>query len=118
MGVGVKIRRLREREKITQVELSAILGISQTKLCNIESSMDKAIDFNLIEKICNYFKVDFTYFLEEKHKAEEAKSDSSPATHNREDIISQIRLLIDDIKAKEDRISQLEHKINSLEKPK
>ena len=91
MSVGVKIRRLREREKITQVELSAILGISQTKLCNIESSMDKAIDFNLIEKVCKYFKVDFAYFLEEKqkdHKAGEVKSNSGPATSNREDIIS------------------------------
>lgn len=120
MGVGIKIRRLREKERISQVELSAILGISQTKLCNIESSVDKAIDFNLIEKICTYFKVDFTYFLEEKQNSERIgkESKSNLQTGNPEDIITQIRLLIEEIKNKDDKISQLEKKINNLEKPK
>lgn len=118
MNAGVKIRRLRERARISQVELSAILGISQTKLCNIESS-DKAIDFNLMDKICTYFKVNFDYFLDEKQNDKNPKDTLSlnQDKTNPENIITQIRLLIDEIKTKDDKISQLEKKINNLEKP-
>ena len=73
MEIGIKIKRLRERAKISQMELSTVLGISQTKLCNIESNEDKSIDFILMNKVCHYFKVGFNYFLEEISEFEDQK---------------------------------------------
>ena len=67
MEIGIKIKRLREHKRVSQMELSAILGISQTKLCNIESNEDKSIDFILMNKVCHYFDVGFNYFLGEQY---------------------------------------------------
>jgi len=39
------------------------LDISQGKLCKIESGTVEKINFILIDKICDFFKVDFQYFL-------------------------------------------------------
>ena len=38
MEIGIKIRKLREAKKMSQMELAYILGISQSKLCTIESN--------------------------------------------------------------------------------
>ncbi len=65
MGVGIKIRRLREERKMSQDELADLLGIAQTTISNIES--DKTTpDFLLMDKVCRIFDKDFDYFLEEK----------------------------------------------------
>ncbi|SMC49266.1 helix-turn-helix domain-containing protein [Moheibacter sediminis] len=36
MGVGIKIRRLREERKMSQDELADLLGIAQTSISNIQ----------------------------------------------------------------------------------
>ena len=107
MDIGIKIKRLRENQKISQTELSAILGISQTKLCHIESSEDKSIDFVLMTKICRYFKLEFDYFLEEKKEIDWQ-------THFPESIIAQINSLIVDNKFKEKQIKELLAQIEEL----
>jgi transcriptional regulator with XRE-family HTH domain len=66
MNIGVRIKRLREVNSWSQPELAHRLGISQTTLCNIESSKFKKIDFLLMVKVCQEFEVSFDYFLEEK----------------------------------------------------
>lgn len=119
MEIGIKIKRLREAQKISQMELSAILGISQTKLCHIESSQDK-IDFILINKICHYFEVNFNYFLEEKNQ-EFNKGYKLPITcvdtqnNFPESLIAQINFLVADNKSKEKQIEELRGKIAELE---
>lgn len=65
MGVGIKIRRLREERKMSQDELADLLGIAQTTISNIESNKTTP-DFLLMDKVCRIFDKDFDYFLEEK----------------------------------------------------
>ena len=62
MSIGVKIRKLREDKKMSQNELALQLGISQTTLHNIESDNSRKIDFLLMEKVCNIFDKDISYF--------------------------------------------------------
>lgn len=66
MGIGIKIKRLREVNNLTQPELACRLGIAQTTLCNIESGSTKKIDFLLMDNICKEFKINFDYFIEKK----------------------------------------------------
>ncbi|MGB6083004.1 helix-turn-helix domain-containing protein [Moheibacter sp.] len=68
MGVGIKIKRLREERKISQPELADLLGISQSTLSNIESESSQKIDFHLMEKVCKVFDKDFSYFVDETIK--------------------------------------------------
>ena len=62
--IGTKIRKLRIAHNLSQPELSKMLNISQSTLCNIESGDRKKIDFSLIQKICVIFKIDLNYFTE------------------------------------------------------
>jgi len=63
MKIGTKIKILRESNKLSQNELAERLDISQGQLCKIESGTVEKIDFLLMDKICNFFDVDFQYFL-------------------------------------------------------
>ncbi|WP_284650838.1 helix-turn-helix domain-containing protein [Flavobacterium terrisoli] len=125
MEIGIKIKRLRESKKISQMELSTILGISQTKLCHIESSEDKSIDFILMNKVCHYFDVGFNYFLEEKPESNYLKINQREPiicidfeNNFPESIIAQINFLITDNKQKERQINDLLSKIAELENKK
>ena len=51
MDIGIKLRKLRESQKLSQPELADRLAIGQTTLCNIESGITKKIDFALMDKI-------------------------------------------------------------------
>lgn len=67
MGVGFKIKKLRESVDLSQPELADILEISQSKLSNIENGRNqKEIDVKLMDKICRYFNKDFAYFLDDE----------------------------------------------------
>jgi len=120
MEIGIKIKRLREHKKVSQMELSTILGISQTKLCNIESNDDKSIDFILMNKVCHYFDVGFNYFLEEETVSPK-DNQRHPITcidlqnNFPESIIAQINYLIVDNKFKDKQIKELLAKIAELE---
>lgn len=125
MEIGIKIKRLRARDKISQMELSSVLGISQTKLCHIESNVDKSVDFILMHKICRFFEVGFDYFLEEKNSSDfqnKNQNDVISVTNGYhsfpESIIGQINSLILDNNFKEKQIQELLAKITELQNNK
>lgn len=106
--IGLKIRELRMAYNLSQPELAHRIGVSQTTLCNIESGGTKKIDFLLIDKICTEFQVDFYYFIKDRKANsfminEEQKINSSSANianNNSENIIKQLKMLIDNIEQK------------------
>ena len=63
MNIGTKIKILRESNRLSQNELVERLEISQGQLCKIESGTIEKIDFLLMNKVCDFFGVDFQYFL-------------------------------------------------------
>jgi transcriptional regulator with XRE-family HTH domain len=64
ISIGTKIRKLREQNNLSQQELAFIIEITQSNLCKIESGHTDKIDFLLMHKICEHFKVDASYFIE------------------------------------------------------
>ncbi len=125
MEIGIKIKRLREQKRLSQMELSTVLGISQTKLCHIESNVDKSIDFILMNKICHFFEVGFDYFLAQNNFSDIQKKNEMPIEpglewYNNfpESIIGQINSLILDNKFKEQKINELLAQIAQLESKK
>ena len=122
MEIGIKIKRLREHQRLSQMELSTILGISQSKLCHIESNVDKSVDFILMHKICRFFEVGFDYFLEEKNSSDfqnKNQNDVISVTNGYhsfpESLIGQINSLILDNTFKEKQIQELLAKITELQ---
>ena len=57
-----KLRALLDKKNITQVELSKILGVSESTVGKwlLQKSMPR---MTIIEKLTNYFQVDKTYFF-------------------------------------------------------
>lgn len=117
MGVGIKIKRLREEKKISQPELAELLGISQSTLSNIESEASKKIDFLLMDKVCKVFDKDFEYFVEEKtiNNVEENNGNISCQTgiinNFPENLVEQIQQLIEANKTKDAEIIELKKKL-------
>jgi len=65
-STGFKIKKLRESIPLSQEEMAIELGISQSTLCKIENgSVEKKVDFALMDRICKLFKVEPEYFLED-----------------------------------------------------
>ncbi len=62
--IGYKLRKLREEKKISQQELASDLNIAQSTICKIESGNTDKVDFLLMQKICEYFEINFEYFTE------------------------------------------------------
>ena len=120
MEIGIKIKKLREGKKMSQMELAYILGISQSKLCHIESNEDKSIDFVLMHKVCQFFEVGFDFFLDlNKTNNEHPKTPNSLATiHDafEDSVMNQIHFLIADNRSKEQRIQELLFQIAKLKK--
>lgn len=118
MDIGFKIKQLRERKRISQPELANRLGISQATLSNIESGETKKIDFLLMDKVCQEFEIDFSYFIKGDKHINKVKQNNGGAvvscnngTINNfpESIVEQIQKLIAINK-------EMELKINELEK--
>jgi transcriptional regulator with XRE-family HTH domain len=121
MGIGVKIRRLREANNWSQPELAHRLGIAQTTLCNIESGDTKKIDFLLMDKVCREFGVAFDYFIKDRQVNKIGSNEEGVVRYNNrainncpEDIITQIKLLIEDNKQNDAKIKELEEKLKLL----
>jgi len=120
MEIGLKIKKLREQRKLSQPELAHRLGIAQTTLSNIENGSTQKIDFVLMDKVCKELDVDFGYFLEEKQINKVKKNEGSVGVigYNQgtinlfpEDIIEQIKKLVEDNKSKDIRIKELEEQL-------
>ena len=60
--LGEKVKNLRIRRKVKQVELAKILNLSRAQISNLESGR-RTFSISQLEKICNYFKVDMSYFV-------------------------------------------------------
>ena len=65
MNIGAKINNLIKEHNITQEILADYTGVSQTKIHEIVSGKTQKIDFLFMQKVCEIFKVDFDYFLDE-----------------------------------------------------
>ncbi len=112
MTTGTKIKQLRERNKISQLDLAIILGVGQTTIASIESGNTSKIDFHLIDKLCKEFNVDFQYFIEEP-KLKQINRDQSVG------YIAEIQnITIHDklIEQYEERIKEMKNTIDDLKK--
>jgi transcriptional regulator with XRE-family HTH domain len=120
MSVGFKIKKLREEKKLSQPELANILDISQSDLSKIENGRTKKIDFQLMDKVCKEFDVDFEYFIEEKQTNNVKKNEGTIAysvgtiNHFPENIIDQIKNLIIESKQKDEIIKGLREENKNL----
>ncbi|MGC4128854.1 MAG: helix-turn-helix transcriptional regulator [Bergeyella sp.] len=65
MDIGFKIKQLREQNNISQEDLAYELEVTQSYLSKIENGQIEKLDFLFMQKICNYFKVDSRYFLDD-----------------------------------------------------
>lgn len=117
MSIGTKIAKLRREKRISQPELAHILQISQTSLCDIESGKTKKVDFKIVEKICEYFDVDFEYFLDTA-KQEQNIKDSAIGYMAKKQIFNSSEKLIEHlekrIEEKDNIIKQKELEILNL----
>lgn len=60
--LGEKVKLLRTRRGLKQVELARILKLSKGQISNLESGK-RNLTLQQLEKLCKYFKVDMSYFL-------------------------------------------------------
>jgi transcriptional regulator with XRE-family HTH domain len=115
--IGIKIRKLRIANNLSQPELSDILGISQPTLCNIESGERKKIDFSLIQKICIVFNKELNYFTEASSLEIEPNiktiDNNEVITGAILNLVDNFKLLIEDNKHKSKIIEVLENKLKS-----
>lgn len=121
MEIGTKIKQLREKKRLSQSELASKLGIGQTTLGFIESGETKKVDFLLMDKICKEFDVDFEYFTQSSQINNITELNGSVNNHGSinlisENILDQIKSLINDNKQKEILIEQLKSEISTLKK--
>ncbi|MFV8355602.1 helix-turn-helix domain-containing protein [Flavobacterium sp. XS1P32] len=115
MTVGYKIKKLREQKKISQSEMAHLLGVSQTALSHIENGLTKKLDFKFMDKVCREFEVSFDYFIDDKQVNKVKENEGGVVGTNNgtinnfpENLVDQLKLLIDDNKEKEARIKELE----------
>ncbi|HRE76349.1 MAG TPA: helix-turn-helix transcriptional regulator [Flavobacterium sp.] len=112
MIIGTKIKQLRERNKISQLDLAIKLGIGQTTIASIESGNTTKIDFNLINKLCKEFNVDFQYFVEDS-KFKQINRDKSAGNISE----NQNNTIYDKlIEQYEERIKEMKNTIEDLKK--
>ncbi|HIX09794.1 MAG TPA: helix-turn-helix domain-containing protein [Firmicutes bacterium] len=57
-----RLKELRTEANLSQTELAKILGVNQRTISNWENG-DRQPDFNMLEKIANYFHVSADYLL-------------------------------------------------------
>jgi transcriptional regulator with XRE-family HTH domain len=116
METGTKIRKLRESVNMSQSELAIQLGISQATLHNIESGISHKVDIFLIDKVCNIFDKDFSYFANDSvvnynTKENKGQINCENFTVNNqypESILAEIQNLIDENKILKAKILELE----------
>lgn len=63
-NLGEKVKQLRIRRGLKQDDLKEILQLSRSQVSNLESGR-RNLSLRQLEKLCEYFKVDMSYFLME-----------------------------------------------------
>ena len=97
-----------------------MLNISQSDLSKIENGRTKKIDFQLMDKVCKEFDVDFDYFMNPNSQINNIeKLDGSINNHGTinffpENIIDQIKVLINENKQKDEIIKGLREENKNL----
>lgn len=76
MSIGSKIHKLMQQKSVSQETLASNLGVSQKTIHDIISGKTQKIDFLFIHKLCDFFDVDFNFFIE-KPKLKQINKDSS-----------------------------------------
>ena len=88
----------------------------------IENEITEKIDFQLMDKICKLFDVDFQYFIDDNNTNNINNLNGGVAGNNYgniynnnypENIIDQIKILLSDLKKKERIIAELENQLNN-----
>ena len=121
-SVGYKIKELREEKGLSQEELALELNTSQSNLCKIETGTNEKIDFLFMQRVCDFFQVDFDYFVEREKVVNKVKTNNgvvyNKGTFNNfpENLLDQIKYLIESNKEKNDEIEKLKAEIKTLEK--
>ena len=60
--LGEKIKLLRNRKHLKQDDLASVLELSRGQISNLESGR-RNVSLKQLEKLCEYFKVDISYFI-------------------------------------------------------
>ena len=76
MSVGTKIYKLMKQKSVSQETLASNLGVSQKAIHDIISGKTQKIDFLFMHKLCDFFDVDFNFFIENP-KLKQINKDSS-----------------------------------------
>lgn len=63
--LGKKLKLLRKRRNIRQEDLAEFLNLSKSQISNLESGR-RNLSLSQLEKLCDYFKIDISYFLMEE----------------------------------------------------
>ena len=63
--LGKKLKLLRKKRNIRQDDLAEFLNLSKSQISNLESGR-RNLSLSQLEKICDYFKIDMSYFLMEE----------------------------------------------------
>lgn len=63
--LGKKLKLLRKRRNIRQEDLAEFLNLSKSQISNLESDR-RNLSLSQLEKLCDYFKIDISYFLMEE----------------------------------------------------
>lgn len=108
MSIGFKIKKLREEVNLSQENLAAQLGITQSELSKIENGRAKKIDVFFMAKVCDFFKKDFDHFTGKKSVNKEVVSytiQTSLAI-----IIKELKKIIDENQKKDEIIKFLKSK--------
>lgn len=108
MGVGFKIKKLREENNLSQSKLADLLGISQSELSKIENGKAKKIDIYFMFEICNYFNKSLDFFTVKKPYSNQDSEFNIDTSSNI--IFEEIKKLIKENKKKEEIIKCLTDK--------
>lgn len=81
--IGFKIKQLRNSKNISQIELAEQLNISQSCLSSIENGETDKIDFLLMQKVCEVFKIKPEFFFEnQQNNTHNIHENKGMNTHN------------------------------------
>lgn len=111
--LGVRIRNLRENGRLTQLELSKQLNVSNTTLSQYESGQRIPSD-DIKIKIAEFFNVSVDYLLGKTDTKTKAAQDGPPLSQEQKELLSIISdLPSDDIKKALEYVEFLKLKRNS-----
>jgi transcriptional regulator with XRE-family HTH domain len=96
-AIGNKIKEIRKKENLKQIELAKILNVSKQTLSSIETGKRMA-DFTLLTDVCKYFDISLDYLvglttIENPVKLLEINNTLELTPEIREDVEKYIRFL-------------------------